>query len=134
MKKGFVFSNYQEEHKTPFEKLLEIFMELITHTSGDFEEAIEWLRQLDEEYQISGEDYSVDQFIEDLKNKGYIREEVRPGGASAATLTHKTERAIRQHALEQIFGKLRKTRPGDHFTRKVGSGDEHTGEYRGYSY
>ena len=29
-----------------FEKLFEIFKELITYTSGDFDEAIEWLKEL----------------------------------------------------------------------------------------
>jgi len=37
--KGFSFTEYQgEEGKTPFEKLLDIFMELLTHTSGDVDE------------------------------------------------------------------------------------------------
>ena len=31
----------------PFEMLLGLFKEVIVHTSGDLEEAIEWLKQLD---------------------------------------------------------------------------------------
>jgi hypothetical protein len=31
-----------------------IFKELITHTSGDFDEAIDWLRELDKEYKLIG--------------------------------------------------------------------------------
>lgn len=38
---GFVFKKFEEPFKTPFEKLFEIFKELITHTSGDFDEAID---------------------------------------------------------------------------------------------
>jgi hypothetical protein len=30
-----------------------IFKELITHTSGDFDEAIDWLRELDTEYKLT---------------------------------------------------------------------------------
>ena len=36
--KGFVFKKYEEPNITPFEKLFEIFKELITHTSGDLDE------------------------------------------------------------------------------------------------
>ena len=41
---GFKFEYYNPEEKDPFDKLFEIFKELITHTSGDFDEAINWLR------------------------------------------------------------------------------------------
>jgi hypothetical protein len=30
-----------------------IFKELITHTSGDFDEAIDWLGELDKEYKLN---------------------------------------------------------------------------------
>lgn len=134
MKKGFVFRKYKDETKSPFDKLFEIFKELITHTSGDFDEAIDWLRQLDAEYILTDEDYSIDDFIEDLKKKGYIREEIDPNGKGGMAITAKTERAIRQQALDQIFGKLRKSRSGSHTTKHQGLGDEHTGEFRNYNY
>ncbi|MFD2518996.1 vWA domain-containing protein [Salinimicrobium flavum] len=134
MRRGFVFKKFEEENKTPFDKLFEIFKELITHTSGDFEEAIEWLRQLDAEYKLTNEDYSIDDFIEDLKKKGYIREEFDPDGKGGMAITAKTERAIRQQALDQIFGRLRKSRSGNHSTKHQGLGDEHTGEFRSYNY
>ena len=52
IKKGFRFKTYEAEFQTPFDKLFGIFKELITHTSGDFDEAIDWLRQLDVEYNV----------------------------------------------------------------------------------
>lgn len=134
MRRGFVFRKYEEVAKSPFDKLFEIFKELITHTSGDFDEAIDWLRQLDAEYKLTGEDYSIDDFIEDLKKKGYIREEFDPDGKGGMAITAKTERAIRQQALDQIFGRLRKSRSGSHTTKHQGLGDEHTGEFRNYTY
>lgn len=133
MKSGFVFKKYEEPNQTPFEKLFEIFKELITHTSGDFDEAIDWLRQLDDEYELTTDEYSIDDFIEDLKNKGYIREEITPNGPGMA-ITAKTERAIRQQALNQIFGKLKKSASGNHTTKYQGTGDEHTGEFRSFNY
>lgn len=131
--RGFVFKKYDEPEKSPFDKLFEIFKEIITHTSGDLDEALDWLKQLDEEYQLTDEDYTLDDFVEDLKNKGYIREETaQPGGGMV--ITAKTERAIRQQALEQIFGKLKKGNSGNHRTNQIGRGDEHTGDFRAYQF
>lgn len=56
MRKGFVFKKYEEENQSPFDKLFDIFQELITHTSGDFDEAIDWLRELDKEYELTTPD------------------------------------------------------------------------------
>jgi len=138
--KGFVFKKYEEPNITPFEKLFEIFKELITHTSGDLDEALDWLRQLDEEYQLTTSEYTIDDFIEDLKQKGYIKEELDPeggedgDGSGNLKITAKTERAIRQQALDQIFGKMRKGNSGNHRTSHVGRGDEHTGDFRDYQF
>ncbi|MEY4836064.1 MAG: hypothetical protein RI980_2179, partial [Bacteroidota bacterium] len=76
MKKGLYFKTYEKPFKTPFEILFSVFKELIVHTSGDFDEAIDWLRELDAEYKLTTPDYSIEDFIEDLKKKGFIREEI----------------------------------------------------------
>ena len=60
---GLTFSIYKPHKQTPFEFLFEIFKELIIHTSGDFDEAIEWLRKLDEEYSLTDEKYTIDDFV-----------------------------------------------------------------------
>ena len=133
-RKGFFFKKYEAPYRSPFETLFEIFKELITHTSGDFEEAIDWLRQLDVEYKLTDENYTIDDFIEDLKKKGYIREELKEDGTSGTGITAKTERAIRQQALDQIFGNLNKSGSGNHKTKYSGNGDEQTGEFRAYNF
>ncbi|MDB2384992.1 VWA domain-containing protein [Polaribacter sp.] len=133
-KKGFVFKPFEAEKQSPFEKLFEIFKELITHTSGDFDEAINWLRTLDVEYKLTDENYSIDDFIEDLKKKGYIKDEVDPDGFPATKITAKTERAIRQQALNQIFGKIKRSGAGNHKSKAIGIGDEHTGDFRNYQF
>jgi hypothetical protein len=43
--KKFYFKQYEAPFQSPFDKLFGIFKELITHTSGDFDEAIDWLRE-----------------------------------------------------------------------------------------
>ncbi len=149
LRKGFRFTSYEAPNLSPFEKLFEIFQELITHTSGDFDEAIDWLRELDKEYELTTEAYTIDDFIEDLKAKGYIREEFEDGGGNMGedgedgdegsgkgtiSITAKLERMIRQRALDQIFGKIKRSGSGNHKTGKSGRGDEHTGEFREYRY
>ena len=44
LRAGFRFKPYEKPFQTPFEVLFEVFKELIVHTSGDFDEAIDWLR------------------------------------------------------------------------------------------
>ena len=133
---GFKFEAYQVPNRSDFEKLFELFKELITHTSGDFDEAIDWLETLDKEYKISSEDYTIEDFVEELKKRGYIQERPKgsKGDGSGNAMTAKLEKAIRKNALEQIFGQIKKQGTGNHRTKKAGQGDEHTGEYRDYQF
>lgn len=132
---GLRFAEYTGKHKSPFERLFDVFKELLLHTSGDVEESIDWLRELDAEYNLSGDDYSVDEFLEDLKKKGYLHEEIdNPNGNGGMAMTAKTERAIRQSALEQIFGKLKRSQSGNHSTKYTGAGDEQTSDLRNYQF
>src|SRR5690606_21687406 len=101
--KGFVFKQYEKPFQTPFDKLFEIFKELITHTSGDFDETIEWLRQLDQEFKLTTPEYSIDDFVEDLKKKGYIVERVSLGNEGGVDLTYKLEKDLRQNAIDNIY-------------------------------
>ena len=109
---------------------------LLRYTSGDFDEAIEWLRQLDIEYKLTDHNYTIDDFIEDLKAKGYIKEEIDldENGDGKISITAKTERAIRQQALNQIFGKIKRRGSGNHKSKGYGLGDEHTGDFRNYQF
>jgi uncharacterized protein with von Willebrand factor type A (vWA) domain len=137
---GFSFAKHSPKEQSPFEQLFEVFQELITHTSGDFDEAIDWLKELDKEYNLTTEDYTIDDFIEDLIKKGYIREEIvldgkKDGkGASKFNISEKLERSLRKRALEQIFGKLKRSGSGNHKTKQTGLGDEQSGEFRDYQF
>ncbi|HNK28236.1 MAG TPA: hypothetical protein PKG65_04900, partial [Ferruginibacter sp.] len=70
---GYNFSKYDpnEQGKSPFEKLLDLFLKLLTYTNGDFNEAMQWLNELDKEYKLTDDQYGIGDFIEDLKEKGY---------------------------------------------------------------
>ncbi|RXG23744.1 vWA domain-containing protein [Leeuwenhoekiella aequorea] len=134
LRKGFVFKTYEAPEQSLFDQLFEIFKELITHTSGDFDEAMDWLKELDKEYKLTNPDYTLDDFVEELKERGYLKEEIEPDGNGSISITAKTEQAIRQRALDQIFGNLKRGGLGNHKTNRVGSGDEHTGETREYRF
>jgi len=131
---GYVFTPYQAPELSDFERLFDIFSELIVHTSGDVDEALEWLNVLDKEYSLTNDKYTMDDFIEDLKKKGYLREEILPDGKGQMSVTAKTERILRKNAMEQIFGNIRKSGRGQHKSRKSGLGDEATGEFRDFQF
>ena len=136
---GITFSKHIPEEKDNFDRVFEIFKELITHTSGDIEESFNWLESLDKEYNIFSEEYSLEDFQEDLKKRGYIKDEIDSdndsgSGNSKKILTAKLESALRKYALDQIFGKLKKSGLGNHQTSKSGLGDEKDGELREFRY
>ena len=109
LRTGLLFRKPKSNSQS-YERLFEIFKELITHTSGDFDEAIEWLRELDKEYELTDENYTIDDFIEDLLDKGYVKAEIKPDGSEKTMgITAKTEKILREFALKQIFGKLKRS-------------------------
>lgn len=138
--KGFIFTKHTPEEISHFDRVFDVFKDLLTHTSGDIEEAFEWLDMLDKEYDIFTDEYSLADFEEDLKKRGYIKEEKDPKDGNTGTgkgkniLTAKLEAALREFALDQIFGKLKKSGIGNHTTKKVGVGDERDGENRTFQY
>jgi Ca-activated chloride channel homolog len=131
--KGFRFSNFdpRSSGKTTFEQLMDLFMQLLNYTSGDATEALNWLTQLDKKYQLTNEEYGMGDFIQDLKEKGYLDENKATGEIK---ITPKTEQGIRKRSLEEIFGKLKKTRSGDHHTFKPGLGDDINPETRPFQF
>ena len=138
--KGFTFKKYTPEEVSNFDRVFDVFKDLLTHTSGDIEEAFEWLEMLDKEYDIFTDEYTLADFEEDLKKRGYIKEAIEDKDGNTGTgkgkniLTAKLEAALREYALDQIFGKLKKTGIGNHNTKKVGVGDEREGENRSFQY
>ena len=130
---GHNFSKYdpKQNGKSPFDKLLDAFMQLLTYTSGDVAEALSWLTELDKEYDLTNEEYGIGDFIEDLKEKGYIDTDRKNGEIK---ITPKTEQGIRKRSLEEIFGRLKKTKQGNHNTFKPGGGDEINPETRPFQF
>lgn len=114
-----------------FENLLQILKELLLYTSGDMTEALDWLNELDKQYNLTNDDYGMGDFIEELKNKGFLDENNR---TAEYEVTSKMEQAIRKNAVEEVFGKLKKGGKGNHKTTFTGVGDESTADLRKYQF
>jgi Ca-activated chloride channel family protein len=131
---GYRFSQYvppNPKSGTDFDKLLKIFMQLVLITAGNVTEALQWLTELDKQYQITNPNYGIGDFIEQLKRDGYITDDNQKGEFK---LQAKSEQKLRQNALEEIFGKLKKGKGGEHGTLYSGRGDEQTTERRDYQF
>ena len=132
--KGFRFTQYvppQDPEKNTFENLLNIFLQLVTMTGGDVAEALSWLTNLDKRYHMTNPNYGIGDFIEDLKSKGYLTEENQKGEFK---ITGKSEQTIRKSALEEIFGKLKRGKSGQHKTTHSGTGDERGTDRRAFEF
>ncbi len=131
---GFRFTNYipDDSGKSLFDKLLKLFLELLSFTSGNFGEAMNWLTELDRQYQLTDGRYGIGDFLRDLQEKGYLQKD--PTAAGQFNITAKTEQSIRRQSLEEIFGKLKKAGPGQHRTPHTGLGDEATADRREFQF
>ena len=132
--RGHNFSKFipNELPKGGFDELLKLFLDLLNYTSGDANEALQWMTELDKEYNLTNDEYGMGNFIEDLKEKGYIDDDSDNKGRFI--ITAKTEQSIRQSALEEIFGKLKKSGKGQHNTNKSGQGEEKNADRREYQF
>ena len=129
--KGYQFSKFlpNELPKGGFDELLKLFTQLLNYTAGDAGEALAWINELDKQYKFTNKDYGMGDFIEDLKQKGYINEE-----NGETKITAKTEQTIRKSALEEIFGKLKKAGKGNHNSNISGIGEEKNADRREFNF
>lgn len=107
------------------QQMVSLFSYLVTQTSGDVEEALEWLRQMAEEYGLFDENLTMDDLVDKLRELGLIED--APTGAQ---LTARGVQRIRQDALKEIFTSLKKGGPGTHETPHIGGGVERLSETR----
>jgi Ca-activated chloride channel homolog len=115
--------------RSTFDRLMDVFQQLLQHTAGDVEEALSWLTQLDRRYGLADEEMGIGDFIEELRRRGFIEEQ-----DGQVRITAKTERTLRQRSLEEVFGQLRKGGMGRHKTAFFGAGDERQAETRPWQF
>ena len=130
---GYHFSEHKiQDNKNPsFDKIFDLFKDLLLYTAGDYTEALDWLNEIDRKYKITDNSYGMGNFIEDLKSKGLIDDNK---GDGSFEITPKTEQIIRKDSLDQIFGKLKKSKLGNHKTKFSGNGDEIQPEMRSFEF
>ena len=68
---GHRFQHYipEADERTPFERLLELFLELMVYTSGDVDEAFRWMKEIDDEHGITTPQYTLKDFRKELEEK-----------------------------------------------------------------
>ena len=129
---GSRFTQYipKPDLRTPFQRLLELFLELMVYTSGDVEETFNWMEEIDKTHNITTDDYTLDDFRQDLEKQSYVHKN-NDGGSS---MSKKSEQLIRKRALDQIFGKMKRDSGGNHRSNRIGRGDEPTSDRRPYRF
>lgn len=127
-----VYSKWNEQSLTDeqrLEKLLSLFSYILIQTNGDVNEALDWLSKLDEQYNLFDESMSLSEFIDQLKDKGYIDET-----DGMFTLKSKGEMRIRQDSFKEIFGNLKRSSEGLHDTSLSGKGVERNNTTKKYQF
>ncbi len=109
--------------------LLRLFNEILLAVSGDVEQAMEWMRELQARGHI-GEDVDLDAFFEELERQRVFGRD----GDGSVSLTAVGERRLRQSAFEEIFTSLARGSAGYHPTRAHGEGVERLPETRSYEF
>jgi len=119
--------------KPAFDRLFDIFQQLLMIASGDVGQALRWLTELDKIHNLAPKDdgYGLGNFIEDLEDRGYLKYNE---DTTKVEITGKTERSLRQRSLEEIFKGLKKGGDGSHKTTYSGKGTEREPETRNWQF
>lgn len=109
--------------------LLRLFNQLVLATGGDVEEAMEWMRYLQQQGHLP-EDLDLEAFFATLEDQNLVARD----GEGGFQLTTGGERRIRRSAFEEIFTSLDKAGPGYHPVTSAGEGIERLPETRSYKF
>lgn len=124
-------------------QLKKIFLQLLMHTGGNVEKALEWLKDLADRYSLWGDEMTPDNFKDKLQEDGFISPQNNQKGQGRMTdrqrlkyvPTAKAERAIRLDAFEELFSSLKQDSiKGDHVTPYAGAGGDRLPETRPYMF
>ncbi len=109
--------------------LRRLFNHLLLQTGGDVDEAMEWMRAL-QERGLLDPSIDLDAFFARLMDHNVIGRD----GEGNLTLTAEGERSIRRDALDEIFGGLKKASAGYHSVASAGQGSERLTETRAWRF
>jgi uncharacterized protein with von Willebrand factor type A (vWA) domain len=109
--------------------LLRLWNQLLLASGGDVEQAMEWMRYL-QERGVLDEAIDLDAFFASLEEQRLIGRDAEGG----LVLTTSGERHIRRRAFEEIFSGLARASAGYHPVRDAGEGVERLPETRAYRF
>src|SRR5436305_1426462 len=89
--------------------LLRLFNQLVLATGGDVDEAMDWMRYLQQEGHIP-EEVDLEAFFASLEDQQLVQRD----GEGGLQLTSGGERKVRKSAFEEIFSGLDRSGPGYH--------------------
>ncbi len=105
--------------------LLRLFNQLVLAAGGDPEQAMEWMRQLQQEGYLDAA-VDLESFFDGLEEQNLVARD----GDGRLALTAGGERRIRRSAFDEIFRGLERGGPGYHAVRAAGEGSEPLPETR----
>lgn len=111
------------------QELQRIFNQLVLAAGGDAEQAMEWMRYLQEQGYLDP-NVDLDAFFQSLAEQRLIGSD----GEGGVALTSGGERQIRRSAFEEIFRGLSRGGPGYHPVRDAGGGIERLPETRAFRF
>jgi len=126
------YSKWRPDSQTDesrLDNLFTLFSQLLVRTNGDADEALDWLEQLGEEYDMFDDKLSFGDFVDELKRKGYIAEK-----EGMNIITSKGSQRIRQDSMRKIFSGMKPDASGFHESNKSGKGVDRLGELRKYEF
>jgi uncharacterized protein with von Willebrand factor type A (vWA) domain len=109
--------------------LRRLFNQLLLQTGGDVEEAMRWMRMMQNRGYIDP-NIDLEAFFAQLTEENIIGEDAQGNVVLAAG----GERQIRRDALDEIFGGLQKSISGYHSVATAGQGTERLTETRQYQF
>jgi uncharacterized protein with von Willebrand factor type A (vWA) domain len=109
--------------------LRRLFNQILLQTAGDVEEAMRWMRTLQERGYLDPA-IDLEAFFAALREENVFGE----SADGALVLGPAGERQIRRDALDEIFGGLRKSAAGFHSVNRAGEGSERLTETRPYRF
>jgi Ca-activated chloride channel family protein len=129
---NIVYSKWTDESLTDeqrLEKLFSLFSFILIQTNGDVNEALDWMNELDEKYGFFDSELTLSEFVQKLKDEGYIDE-------NAGVYILKTKGAVRmrQDAFRELFSQLKRSSDGTHETTMSGRGVERTSQTKKYQF
>lgn len=123
------FDENEARRRLNKKELMKLWNHLLLMSSGDVQQALEWLKQLAQKYGIGDEEWFQD-FVASLQNEGFIE----PNELGILVPTRKAERAIRKDSLDQVFRNLEGLGSGEHRTSKSGTSLERQPETRPFNF